>query len=352
MIKEKGVKLVKPKWKAGKERAFMKFISNIGTARSILLSHVQDLDGVVSAKAVMEGIHPNTLKFVDYVDLDMQFIEKLRKEKYGKIILSDLYIKNRELIREMEKFADILIIDHHPVQDDYNSKRTVFMNADGYSAAYLCYYLFSKIRDLKQLEWLVLSASISDFCYTKGKKWISSTYTKYGDNFQLDRGFARKQGIIWDLVMDLSLAISYFKPKTERVYSSIGRNFGDIGDLKKFSDAVRNEINVTMQKFEREKIPFKEGYFFYFECIFPIRSYLSTEISLKMKDKLIIIAEKKGDYVTLSARRQDGKVNLNNLIPKLIKGFENSGAGGHKASVGGNFPAKYLDEFRKRLKNL
>ena len=77
-----------------------------------------------------------------------------------------------------------------------------------------------------------------------------------------------------------------------------------------------------------------------------------NEISRKYENKTIIIGEKKGEYYSFSSRRQDGKIDLNLLTRKLIDGFENSTAGGHIKAAAGDFPLKYLDEFKKRLKNL
>lgn len=346
------IKLVKPGWKAGKEKRFMDFVKNVGAGKLILLSHVGDLDGVASAKVVNDVIKPGAIRFIDYYELGLELVQELKREGWTKIILTDLYIKNKEFVNELEKFADVLIIDHHPVQTDYNSSKTVFMNAKGYAAAYLTYYLFSKIKNVEKYDWLVACAAVSDFMRMRAKKWISDVYAKYGDKYISSGKGVNEYGVMWGLIDDMSLSIAYFKPKTDRVFSSIGSNFGDIGDLKKYSDAVRSEIGVIERKFEKEKVQFRGGYFFQFECIFPVKSFFITKISMKMKNQTIIVIEKKGENISLSARRQDDKVDLNKFLPKMISGFENSSAGGHKVAAGGNFPSKYLDEFKNRLKNL
>ena len=346
------INLVKPGWKAGKEKRFLDFVNNIGNARAILLSHVTDLDGVTSAKIVDDVLGPRVIRFLDYDQLNSNLVAELKKEGFTKIVLTDLYIKNIEFVNELEKFAEVLIIDHHPMQIDYNSSRTVFMNAQGYSAAYLCYYLFSKIKDLEKYDWLVACATVSDFMRLRAKKWLNEVYSKYGDTYVSKGKEVKESGVMWELLTNLSLAIAYFKPKTGRVFDSIGPNFGDIGDLRKYSDAVKNEIGVIESKFEKEKEEFSGGYFFQFECIFPIRSLLITEVSMRMKDRIIMILEKKGDFISISARRQDEKVDLNKLLPKLVEGFQNSSAGGHKGAAGATFPSEYLEEFKNRLRNL
>src|SRR3989338_2734285 len=134
--------------------------------------------------------------------------------------------------------------------------------------------------------------------------------------------------------------------------NSLGQEYGNIGDLEKFSNAVRGEMFVVMKKFENEKTDIRDGYFFEFECVFPMKSLIINKISEKIPKKTVLIGEKKGDYYSITIRRGDGKIDLNLLVRKLLENFENSTAGGHSKAAAGNFPLKYLEEFKKRLKNL
>ena len=346
------IKLVKPGFVVGKEKRFYDFIKNLGPEKIALISHVTDLDGVVSASVVNKVVSANVVKFVNYNELDEKLVKELKEGKFAKVIFTDLMIKNPVFIREIEKFAEILIIDHHPAEFDYNSDKTVFINAKGYCAAYLCYYLFSKTQNLEKFDWLVACASISDYCYFRNRRWMKEIFEKYGDEFVIIRKMARERGVFWDLTENLNLAIVYFKPNAERVMRSIGNEFRNIGDLENFSNAVRGELFVIEKKFDMEKLNFNDGFFFEFECVFPIKSLLINKISRKYSDKTIIIGEKKGDYYSFSSRRQDGKIDLNLLVRKLIEGFENGTAGGHPKAAAGDFPVKYLEEFKKRLKEI
>lgn len=346
------IKLVKPGFKTGKEKDFVRFIKNIGSGKTALISHVSDLDGVASAKVIADSIKPAVIRFLDYDGLNSNVAKDLEKQGVKKIVLTDLMIHGREFILELEKFAEVLLIDHHPIEHDYNSRKTVYLNAQGYCAAYLCYYLFSKFYDLEYLDWLIVCASLSDFQYKKSKKWIEKVYEKYNQHFSINGKLVGKDSGFYKLMDNLSLAITYFKPKTERVLHSLGRNYGEIGDLERYSQAVRQEIDVMVNRFEKEKIVIKDGWFFEFECIFQVRSYIVTAISLNYKDKTLIIGEKNGESYRFSLRRQDGKVDVNKMAKKLTNGFENSSAGGHSVASSGNFPAIYLEEFKKRLKNI
>src|SRR3989344_9443308 len=208
------IKLVKPGFVVGKEKRFYDFIKNLGPEKIALISHVTDLDGVVSASVVNKVVSANVVKFVNYNELDEKLVKELKEGKFAKVIFTDLMIKNPVFIKEIEKFAEILIIDHHPAEFDYNSDKTVFINAKGYCAAYLCYYLFSKTQNLESLDWLVACACIADFQYFANRKWLQGIYQKYGDEFVVKRRMVMEKGKIWELVNILGLAIAYFKPNS------------------------------------------------------------------------------------------------------------------------------------------
>ena len=354
MIEKKEIKetkLVKPGFLAGKERDFSKYMKNLA-GKIALISHASDLDGIASAKLICLVFKPNTIKLIEYRDLNDSLVLDLKKEGFNKVIFIDLMIKDPSFLKKIEEFSDVLIIDHHPFEKDFNSKKTVYMNAKEYCSAYIAYYLFSKIKNLEVLDWLVACASISDNFYARNKKWMQRVFEKYGEVFALNGKFIKEEGKLWNLTNKLSLAIVYFNPKSVRVLDSIGNEFGQIGDLEKFSMAVENEMSVVLNKFDREKQNIKEGYFFDFECIFPIKALVINKLNEQMKDKTLIVGEKKGESYTITARRADGKVDLNKLLGKLTFGFENASAGGHKKAAAGNFPIQYLEEFKKRVKNI
>ena len=245
------IELVKPDFVFGQEKRFFDFIKDLGSEKIALISH-NDPDGLISAKVVNTVLKADILKFIDYDYLNSDLIEDLKKAKARKVILTDLMIKDDGFIKNLEKFADILIIDHHTPERDYNSEKTVYLNAQGYCAGYLCYYLFSKLQDLEVLDWLVACASTSDWQYEKNKDWMKIIYEKYGDHYTgTIEGMAK--GKMFDFVLLINRAIVYFRPKVEEVYERIGEKFGDIGDLKQYADEVNKEYEEKMESLIRTK---------------------------------------------------------------------------------------------------
>ncbi len=334
---------------AGNEKRFAQFISELNDKDKIALISHTDLDGIVAAKVVDYSVKPDIIKFLGYEDINKNLIQYLKEKDIKFVIITDLFIKNSDLIKEIEKFSRILIIDHHLFNVDLNSEKTVFINSQGYCAAYICYYLFSNLNNLEKIDWLVACACVADWQYRSNTEWIREIYGKYGDNFISSIEGVKKSNKFWKLQLDIAYALIYFNEDLKRVYDSIGNSFGDIGDLGKYSDIIEGEIENAVNKFEKEKIDIEDGYFWEFKPNYSIGSIVSTTISEKYQNKTIIIARKNEDVYNFSARRQDGKMDMNDLLKNLASGLENSSGGGHFKAAGGFVQNKDIQEFKRRL---
>lgn len=341
--------LAKPDWLCGNEKRFAEFISGLANAKKIIsLSHT-DLDGIASAKAVDYALNVDKTYLVDYIDLNDNLIDMLKKDEPTHIVITDLFIKNTDFIRRLENFSIILIIDHHQITEDFNSSKIFFMNSQGMCASYLAYYLFSEIRSLEKIDWLIACASISDFTISKNQEWMIKVFEKYGEKFD---PLNLRKGRFFDMIIALSNGLIYFHNDKLKILSLIKDEFFIPSELEKPSRLVQDEINEKIAKFEEEKIPIKEGFFWDFSARYPIKSIISTIASMKYKDKTIIITKQEGNYLLISARRQDKKENMNTLLKELVKGLENSQGGGHIAAAGGYILFKDREELMKRLKDL
>ena len=340
------------KLEIGDEKRFFEFISKLGEKNDnvALLSHT-DLDGIVSAKVANKVMDANLLKFVNYIDLNNELIKELKKEKVNKVIFTDLLIKDEGFIKELEKFAHILILDHH-LSKDWNSEKPVFIKAEsGYSCGYLCYALFNKIENLNKLDWLIACSCISDYCHVKPEKWLRNVFEKYGDKLEYVSDYIRKSGKFWDLQLEISLAIIYFSYDLRRVYDSIGEEFAHIADLGKYAKEVQDEISKAIESFNKEKKDFKEGYYWEFTPKFQMSSIVSNILSEEENNKIYVVVKrlKKDKYCYVSVRRQDSKGYMNVFLTRLLDGLKEASGGGHKEAAGGHFLRKDLAEFKRRL---
>ena len=335
---------------AGNEKKFFDFIGKLGSERVALVSHT-DLDGIICAKVVNRVVDVNVMKFVGYQALDKNLVQELKNEKVKKVIFTDISVENILFLREIEKFADVLIIDHHIFQHDLNSPNTTFINAQGYSASYICYYLFHRMQKIEEMDWLVACASISDWMLFKGIGWLSEVYKKYGDMYRNDENLLKK-GKLWDLQYILSLVLIYFKDNLNMAYDFIPDEIEKVPVLEVYAKKVREEIEGQTKLFEKQKEKMGEVYFWLINPKYDVREIIVNRLCQVEKSKIFIVAQRRGRFYHISARRQDKKVNLPDVLRSLIKGFAESSAGGHIPSAGCLVLSKDIDEFRERLKKL
>jgi len=82
---------------------------------------------------------------------------------------------------------------------------------------------------------------------------------------------------------------------------------------------------------------------------YKIKSILSTALSQRLyPNQTLIIVQQVNDEMTISARRQDCKKNMNKLL-KLALGNLKGNAGGHAPASGASVGIKDYPEFKKRL---
>jgi single-stranded DNA-specific DHH superfamily exonuclease len=123
-------------------------------------------------------------------------------------------------------------------------------------------------------------------------------------------------------------------------------------DLLVELEEMQKEVDYWMNEFNEKKEVFPEKELIYFE-IRPqhsIKSALINKISEKFPNKTIVLVQDFGEeHVYFSARRQDFKVKVNDLLEKSIFGIPDSTAGGHIPAAAGKIPREYLKEFKKKL---
>ncbi len=338
------------KLEIGNEKRFSEFIGRLNEKDKIALITHTDLDGLACGIVVNKVIDADILKFVGYDRLNLDLVNELKEEGATKVIFTDLFIEDVEMVKELEKFAEVMILDHHLVREDVNSDKTVLIKVEpGYSAGYLCYELFRKIQNLDKLDWIVACCCISDYCHVKTSDWLKEVFAKYGDTFEIQGDYVRKSGKIWDLTHTISMAMVYFKEDLRKVYDSIGEEFGDINELSKYAKEVQDELDRLANEFHDKREEFPGGYFYLIDPKFSVTSLLSNSLSLQERDKTYVFVRKDGTHYNISCRRQDRKISMNDFLKDKLKGIDNSSGGGHVPAAGGSFPKEYLGEFKRNL---
>lgn len=352
-----------------KER-FKDFIQRIEKKDRILVLYHADPDGLCSAVVVSKALDklagnvPEKLIPVNYGDFK-KIVPKIKKQRFDKVIIVDFTVDQEpELVKELEEKKELLIIDHHKVYNDLNSDKTVFIKAknlsklDGakYPASKLCYDLFSELADLKEFEWQVAVGILGDRGYAHWKEFVDNVLVKH----KLRRNktpYESELGKITELI----------NAAQANKTSDLNKAFELLFNSKKPEQVLKSPLMDEVNKLEKEvdywilhlydKAEFYDDLDLIFYLVKPrlrIKSSLINKISQEMypNKTVIIVMEGRGESLQISARRQDYKVRVNDLLENAVSNLKEGKAGGHIPAAGGSIRKKDLKKFKQNILNL
>lgn len=343
---------------------FKDFIAGIFPEDRVAVIFHSDCDGVcsgfITAEALRKLNHKPVLILATSAASAMSktIVKKLKKENITKTIAVDLAIDQvSEVVAEIASFSDLLILDHHPLYKDIQTEKVVTIKSDPhlkikryYPASIMVFNLFSELTNIEELDWIAACGTIGDSGYLQNKAFVNKVMRQYDvisdkDLFSTDLGQAAAYiGAATDIVPDkIKLALEVLKKsKTPKQLLK--------SELKDIQEKVEQEIQHQMDLFEKGAETKGDVIIGEINSKYHIKSPLITRLSMhKYRNKTMIILQKSGKFYLISARRQDKKVAVNELLVNAVKGLPDAGAGGHKPAAGGFIRVEDLDEFKKRL---
>jgi len=336
------------KFDSGKKEEAIKFIKNLKKQDNLAIISHNDLDGLASAKVLEKISSPKLIELISY-DKISSLLPLLKRNKINKIIFLDLSLDFPGSLSSFESLAEVLIIDHHQFKNDLSSSRTTFLNAQGYCASYLCYSLFSEQSDLKELDWLVVLASLADWLYLKNTSWIIHVYEKYGENLDLKKV---QGGKFWESVLTVSDCLIYFKDNPKKAYDLINSERFDLSEITSYVLKVRQDLENNLVRFEKEKQEIPGGFFYEMKSEYDLNSRFASLISGNNPNKTYIVSTKNSNLYRISARRSDGKRDMSEFVKEITKDLTLINAGGHIAAAGCNVLETDYSKFKEKLNQI
>jgi len=337
------------KFITGSEKRFFDFVSKLNNKDKIALLSHKDNDGVASAVIVSKIV--KNIEYISFLDYGKKILAnlvgELKAKQINKLIITDFSLdENIEEIKEIEKFAEILSIDHHVFANDLNSERIIFIKTESaLPASYSCYYLFSKIQQIP--GWIAALGIAGD----RVDKYHDKNANEIFSDFTLGE---EPKGYFWKYVMNLGYALIYFtslEMDLKEIYEIITRasKLEDLDVLDKYASEVQKALDFHMSEFENKKEEFKDMMFYHYKPKYSINSMLINAISSRDKNKTYVLAAEFRGLLRVSARRQDKLIDCVRLLQDAIEGISDSTAGGHIAAAGASFPVQYLEKFKEKL---
>ena len=346
---------------------FKKFITSITPKDRVAVIHHTDPDGVCSGVIIAKVVERARGK---KIDLQMnqyhaahrilpETLKKLKNKKINKVITTDLATDEDPVaINKLSKFADVLIIDHHPLLYKNPPKNITIIKSSmiskighKYCAAKMCYDLGAQITDISDLDWLAAVGSIGDIATDPWKKWVKSVFKKYKIKMKkqlFDTRFGEVSKII--------SSAETFSPK------NVKECFAVLYSAKSYKDVLKSRLGRFKKKIDAEldyylknlkKLAEVNGDLIYYEIKpkYNIKSPLSTILGLKYPKKTVFVIDITKNPVRISARSQS-KTKVNEVLIKSMKGIKGAHGGGHSVSSGAVIPKKDFKKFKQSLFNI
>lgn len=343
-------------------KRFDAFANSLKKSDNIAVLYHADADGMAACLIIDKAVEKLAkTRIISYPrhnpaePIDVELLNELKEKKINKIIVADLsFDPQNQLIDELAQFADVLIIDHHKIYGNPASQKIIFINAlfieqkippSNYPASKMCYDLFSRIVSIKETQWIVLLGLKGDVSEKHWKKFVSSAHKKFPNKLIV-------------FLLDSLSAIAALSPKDfEKVYKQFfeAKNPKTLmkSELGKYVKEYKQLIFLWLQRIKKEAQVFPE-----IELVFynmgiekrSIKSFLVDEVKKMFPHKTVILVQEKGNgFSTISARREDGKIKVNNLLELAVRDLDHSAAGGHDPAAGGIIQTNDLEKFKKNV---
>lgn len=342
------------------------FLKGITRKDKVCIIHDTDPDGVCSAVIMAKCIERLRNRKIDlHIPLDkkqygitQKMIKTVKKAGISKLITADFSAEqDLKTLKELEKQAEILVIDHHKVYSEYQSSRTILykpqffttVEPNMYCTAKLAYDAASSVAKAEDLDWIAATACIADIATSPWKEWLSEVFKKYKVKPNKDL-FRTKLGQTAATISSVEVYDARLVPKCfDEFYNAKKPEDILFSRLGKYKKIIDKELGKHMQLFKKAEKS-KETRIYEMSSKYRIHSPLSTILGLKYQHNTIIIINKIDGSIAVSARRGDKKTAMNNLLEEAIKGFKGANAGGHTPAAGAGFHKKYLKQFKERIR--
>lgn len=341
----------------------------ISTKDRVALLHDKDPDGVSAGVIITRTLARLRGKGPDLrlnaprniYSLTPEHVERMRRRKINVLIVTDISADHEpHLVRKVARFARVIIIDHHKQYTKFAERNITVIKPQllqdtfepaGWCAAKFSYDLGSRLVDLSDCDWLAAVGSIADIATKQWKPWLAKVMRRHKVKGHKDlfRTTLGRTAVTINNALVYSLSTM---PQVFRVcLDAKGPRDVIESPLKRYHGRIEREIAKWVRQMPRkaEHWPKKQLVIYTVTPDYNIKSTLSTILALKHPHTTLILLSRDRSIVSISARRNDKKVAMNNLLECAIAGIKGASAGGHIPAAGGRLPAKDVPRFKKQI---
>lgn len=323
--------------------------------KSICISHKEDVDGIVSAALLQNGLKIKNIFLVDYPNLlnVLDFVISIcaRNRDFTRVFICDLGLNKKNENLFVEKLSvlksrdiDIIYIDHHYLEPEIKQRIIslgikLVHDIEECTSVQIYYLLRKRLR--RSFSFFAAAAALTD--YMDGKMKAKQLVKKY------DRTFLMLESCYLSYVISSSQRnIEFLKLISRKI--STGMMPHDIKNscklVKDFSSKIANAISAIEQK----SIHMKNISYYQHDLDLP--SSMIVNFVLGLSNKKVGIAYKlksnMNSYILSIRGSKECSTHLGKLVNELSVEFDGSG-GGHDKACGALIPQTRFTEFLSKL---
>lgn len=335
------------------------FLRSLSREDKVAVIYDDDGDGMSAAASVVLGVERLTGKppfLVEpfahspaYIDDALPF--RLKTLGVTRLITVDKTVdqKPESFMKELESICPVLVIDHHKIYREYDSPRFTMIKPhilwetepSSFPTAIFAYTLFSIVTDLSDKDWIPCIGITADSSYPRWKTFVDASAKKWGLEAVKDDPFEAPFGILSGMIYCTQILSSYQLPElldvmvgAENPQTVLNSGF------RSLLNVVDDEVKEWLSRLETE-VEIDEEIEFVFAHVQPKHAIKSLLVNKLSRDRfpnwnvLLLQDVANGTRITLSARRQDFKVPMNEMLEVAIQGLPEANAGGHVPAAGG-----------------
>lgn len=352
---------------------FLHFFSNLNREDRIAIFYDADAAGTTSAAIIIKVLNQRGIKvahatneFHAAVYLTESHIKQLMDLGINKILFLNLAPEQTPgTLESLEKFAEILVIDHIMFDTDANSEKTVFIkppllfsgiNKVVYCTAKLLYDLLSNVNDLSRYSWLSAIGIVGDYLSEFWADFVLECERETNLKIESDESLETYFKKVADL---LSYADCVRDKAGNRALNALVESTSVLEAIEKLKEFeyVGSGIRRYVNHFESlaEGICEKNSYFLEIKSDLKISFLVSTIVSAeKHPDCFVFVYQEDPSkrFYIVEMRRFQFKRNCSDILCEAIKGLEDANAGGHASAAGARIRKGDFARFKSRLLEL
>ena len=333
--------------------------------RKILIIHDADGDGLSAAKILTEGLQKLGIKahfrFAGYerTNLFGEFLLDFIENRHVETVFTcdiNLFATNYKTQEEKLKQKQFIVFDHHETPEEIPSNilylhpvRTLgFPDPSRYCTSKLVYDIMGEFTDLSALDWVACIGIVADVGYGTWKEFVDKTLQR----LHLDPAKAPFDTELQKVGTRLYYALAMEREDAKKAIDIYlkARDYQEALEKLQNYDIVGEEINKYLNTWKEYAQIGDTVIFIRIEPKYKIGSMISSRVSFQHPDKTIILvcpSKIEKGLLTLSLRRQDGKVNLPQILHSMQKEIPGMIGGGHIQASGAKCQEKDYELFKE-----